>query len=82
MQTNYQCACGARINIESQGELPVAITKLEQDSILIGGVRYPLKNEQGESLKNVLNGKAEYWTPPPIPVNPPAPAPSEPAPTH
>lgn len=68
MQTEIKCACGARFNVESQGELPVAITKLEIDSISVGGVTYPLKNEKGESLKNVLNGKAEYWTPPAIPA--------------
>ena len=80
MQTKYQCACGARINIESQGELPIAVTSEERTTVNIGGKDYPLKNDKGESLKNVLNGVAEYWTPPPVPAVPPPLAPTEPAP--
>jgi hypothetical protein len=69
MQTDYKCAqCGTRIQIETQGDLPPGITAIARDSVNIGGKDYPLKNEKGESLKNVLNGVAEYWTPPPIPT--------------
>jgi hypothetical protein len=82
MLTEYTCRCGLKAEITSQGDIPLVITTADPDFIEVEGTRYPLKNEKGESLKNVLNGKAEYWTPPAVPKNPPAPAPTEPGPTH
>ncbi|HWC60308.1 MAG TPA: hypothetical protein VHC44_11495, partial [Verrucomicrobiae bacterium] len=71
MLTDYKCpGCGRGATITSQGDLPLAIVDNGVTEIEIGGVKYPLKNDRGETLKNVLNGKAEYWTPPPIPAPP------------
>lgn len=64
MNTQYKCACGAQINIESQGDLPVGITAAERTTINVGGKEYPLKNAAGQSLQRVDNGEAFYWTPP------------------
>lgn len=82
MQTNYCCpGCGRGVTVTSQGDLPVAFQDDGVQSVEMGGVLYPLKNEKGESLKCFENGKPVYWTPPPAPEKPQAPAP-EPVATH